>query len=126
MSEHRLPVEDLPVGEVRRVVLDGLPLCVARLPDGSVRAVHDACTHYRVRLSRGELVGDDIECPAHGSLFSMVTGEVRGLPAYEALRTYPVRVAGGEVLVDIGAGAPAASDRIDEETDDDLAEETLA
>lgn len=119
-----LDVGDLAPGEVRRVMVDDLPLCVARLADGTVRAVHDACTHYKIRLSRGELVGDAIECPAHGSLFSMETGAVVGLPAYEPLRTYPVTDTGDGLVVDIASGAPISNDEIADDVDD-LEEEDI-
>lgn len=118
MTSLPLDVDDLAPGEVRRVIVDDLPLCVARLADGTVRAVHDACTHYKVRLSRGDLVGDAIECPAHGSLFSMTTGEVVGLPAYEPLRTYPVTTTDDGVVVDISSGAPISNDEIVEDEEE--------
>lgn len=59
------------------------------------------CTHERIHLSGGLVVGATIECPKHSSIFNLATGEVETPPACENLRTYATRVAGGRVLVEI-------------------------
>ena len=41
----------------------------------------------------------EIECPKHGSAFSLETGEPMTLPATQPVPVYEVRVDGGEVLV---------------------------
>ncbi|MBN1171051.1 MAG: Rieske (2Fe-2S) protein, partial [Micromonosporaceae bacterium] len=41
-------VEDLAVGSVRAVQVDGLAIAVVRTSDGAVHAVRDQCTHGRV------------------------------------------------------------------------------
>jgi len=65
-------------------------------------ATHDLCTHAFARLSEGYLDGDCIECPVHQALFNVRTGEAVGPPASEPVRTYPCRVEGEDVLVDVG------------------------
>ena len=42
-----------------------------------------------------------VECPRHGSLFDLVSGRPKTLPAYLPVRTFPVRVEDGVVLVEI-------------------------
>jgi len=41
------------------------------------------------------------ECWLHGSRFDLRTGEPTGLPAYEPVPVYPVRLDGDDVLVDV-------------------------
>jgi 3-phenylpropionate/trans-cinnamate dioxygenase ferredoxin subunit len=41
----------------------------------------------------------EIECPKHGSAFSVKTGEPLTLPATQPVPTYTVRVDGDDVLV---------------------------
>jgi 3-phenylpropionate/trans-cinnamate dioxygenase ferredoxin subunit len=73
------------------------------LHEGDVYAIHDECSHQAVPLSEGEVDGCEIECWLHGSRFDLRTGKPSGPPATEPVPTYPVRVEGGDVLVDVTA-----------------------
>jgi 3-phenylpropionate/trans-cinnamate dioxygenase ferredoxin subunit len=42
-----------------------------------------------------------VVCPRHGSRFDLETGIPMSLPAFEAVRTFPVSVRDGVVLVDV-------------------------
>ncbi len=95
-------VDDIPTGEALQVETDGLTLALVRTDDG-VYCVSDICTHEQAFLSEGFCEGHELECPLHGSIFDVRTGEVKSLPATEALKTYPVKVEDGEVLVDVEA-----------------------
>ena len=86
---------------MRKVVVDGEEICLAHAEDGSFYAIGDICTHEEYSLSDGELWGLDVECPAHGSRFSLMTGRVTGLPAVVPARTYPVQVEGDDVYVEL-------------------------
>ena len=92
--------EDIPSGEALQVETDGLTLAVVRVED-EVYCTADICTHEQAFLSEGFCEGYDIECPLHGSIFDVRTGEVKSLPATENLKTYPVKVEDGDVLVDL-------------------------
>ena len=92
---------DLDQNPLKRVMVDGVPVCLARLASGEVFAISDVCSHEEIELSDGELDGEDVECPAHGSRFNVRTGEVSGLPADEPVATYQVSVADGEIYVEI-------------------------
>ncbi len=79
---------------------------------GTIYATSDICTHEHAHLSDGYIEGECIECPLHGALFHVPTGEVRGGPVTVALKTFPVRVEGSDVLIDVEASntdAPEAS-----------------
>jgi 3-phenylpropionate/trans-cinnamate dioxygenase ferredoxin subunit len=52
-----------------------------------------------VHLADGLVMDGIIECPKHNGRFNYKTGEARGAPACVNLRTYPVRVEGGMVLM---------------------------
>ena len=100
-------VADVEVGSARRFDVDGHRLCVARVDSdgcGDGREWHvvaDECSHADYSLSEGELWSDEcaIECPQHGSTFSLVTGEPQSLPATRPVPVYAVRVDGDDVLV---------------------------
>lgn len=95
-------VENFMPGTCRVVATDEVPILVFNL-DGRYYAVENRCTHEDTELSDGVLEGDEIVCPLHGARFSVVTGAVLGPPAYENLRTFPVRVTNGWVEVDAEA-----------------------
>ena len=44
-------------------------------------------------------------CPLHGACFDIRNGEAMGLPATGPIRSFPVRVENGRVLVDVGGAA---------------------
>ena len=69
--------------------------------DDAVYATHNVCTHAFARLSEGFLDGDCIECPIHQAVFNVKTGEAVAPPAYTAVKTYPCRIDGDDVMVDI-------------------------
>ncbi len=102
MAKHLVgKVEDLEVDGMRAVVLDGERICLAHAEDGSYYAIGDVCTHEEAYLSDGDLWGLDVECPLHGSRFSLLTGQVTGLPAVIPARTYPVSIEGDDVYVEL-------------------------
>jgi nitrite reductase/ring-hydroxylating ferredoxin subunit len=74
------------------------PVAVARA-GGRLYAFDDTCTHEECPLSDGILTDREVECPCHGSIFDMRTGEALTGPALESLRTYPVRVEDGRIQV---------------------------
>ncbi len=93
-----LSLSELPEEGAVRVVLDGVPLCVAR-SGGEVYAVSDICSHADVSLSEGDVEDGTVECWLHGSRFDLRTGVPTGLPATKPVATYPVTVEGDDVLV---------------------------
>lgn len=92
---------DLDDRALMRVEANGVPVCLARLASGDVFAISDLCSHEEIELSDGELDGEDVECPAHGSRFNVCTGAVSGLPAEDPVATYPVTIEDGKIIIDV-------------------------
>lgn len=95
-------VEDFPSGSFRLVTANDIAILVFNL-NGRYYAVENICTHEYAQLSEGKLEGEHIVCPLHGAHFSVITGEALTAPAYENLRTFPVRVTNGWLEVDAEA-----------------------
>lgn len=93
-------LEDLAPGEPLRVDLDE-PLCVVRLDDGSVVAVHDTCSHQQASLAEGLVFDREVTCPLHGSTFDVDSGEPQSLPAMKPIPVYGCKVEDGAVWVDL-------------------------
>ncbi len=64
-------------------------------------ALGDRCSHADFSLSEGDVWADEleIECPKHGSTFSLTTGEPQTLPATQPVPVYTIQVDGDDVSV---------------------------
>jgi nitrite reductase/ring-hydroxylating ferredoxin subunit len=68
---------------------------------GDVHAVENICPHAHAKLSQGFAEGCEVECPLHNAVFDVTSGKhLRGEPCRD-LRTFPVRVVGGRIEVQI-------------------------
>ncbi len=94
-------VDDLD--EQLRIEVDGDAYAIFKLEDG-IFALDDVCSHEYSRLSEGELWDDEVYCPKHGSRFDIKTGEVRSLPAFRPVCSYPTKVENNRILIDIPGG----------------------
>jgi nitrite reductase/ring-hydroxylating ferredoxin subunit len=70
--------------------------------DGEIYATDNVCTHAFAVLTDGFLDGDIIECPLHGGCFKVKTGEGQGAPITEDIKSYPVRIVGDAIEVQVG------------------------
>lgn len=91
-------VDEIAVGGVKIVRLDGVPVAIFHLEDGYY-AMEDICTHDGGPVAEGCLEGDVIECPRHGAKFNVKTGAVVQLPATSPVPVYAVRIVGDEIQV---------------------------
>lgn len=92
--------DELDTNQPVKVVIDGVPIAVVKDAAGEVFAIGDTCTHGEISLSEGFVEGDRLECWAHGSQFSLRTGEPVNLPAYEPVPVYQVDLIDGDVYID--------------------------
>jgi naphthalene 1,2-dioxygenase system ferredoxin subunit len=92
---------ELPADDAFGVVVQGRELAIYRVA-GEVFATDNRCTHGEALLSEGFLMDYCIECPLHQGQFDVRTGEALCAPVTVAIRTYPARIEGEDVLVDLG------------------------
>lgn len=104
MSEVVCRLDEIPTGSARRFVVEGVPVAVVRIGD-EVYAIGDVCSHANVSLSDGEVWEDScaLECPKHGSSFSLTTGEPDTLPATRPVAVHSARVDAGDVVVEVSS-----------------------
>jgi 3-phenylpropionate/trans-cinnamate dioxygenase ferredoxin component len=69
---------------------------------GAYFAIDNMCTHEEASLADGEISGFEVTCPLHGAKFDVRSGQVLGPPAYDDVTSYPVRVSGADVEIDVG------------------------
>jgi 3-phenylpropionate/trans-cinnamate dioxygenase ferredoxin subunit len=93
-------IEDVPPGHAARVEIDEVPVAIFNL-DGEFFCLDDTCTHAEASLSDGDLDTSRcaIECPLHGSAFSLRTGDPLSLPAVEPVRVHQIDTSDGVIRV---------------------------
>jgi len=84
-------LSEIPLNEMRCVSLTDRNVLVAHTEEG-VFVSDEMCTHEDARLCDGNLNGQLVKCPLHGSRFDLRTGKVLDDPAEEDLVIYPVTV----------------------------------
>jgi 3-phenylpropionate/trans-cinnamate dioxygenase ferredoxin component len=94
--------DDIEEEDVIRFDHGGVTLAIYRLEDDRFFATGGLCTHEKVHLADGLVMGRVIECPKHNGRFDIPTGQAKGAPACINLKTYPVKIEAGRVLVDLG------------------------
>ena len=90
-------VEDIPYGSVTPFRIDRLYL--VRMEDGGLLALSLQCTHLGCAITWNK-DSDEFDCPCHASSFNR-KGEVISPPAPRALDTYPLKIEGGLIKVDL-------------------------
>jgi 3-phenylpropionate/trans-cinnamate dioxygenase ferredoxin component len=94
-------IDDVDEEDVIAFVHNGHRYAIYRSPDDVFFATDGLCTHERVSLADGLVMGHIIECPKHNGRFDYRSGEGKGAPICENLMTYPARVEDGVVFIEL-------------------------
>lgn len=93
-------ISDLRPGQMAFVDVEGLPIALANA-GGTIYAFGDACRHEGGPLSAGVLIGETVTCPWHGWTYNVRTGKSIVPPIGLRLPTYPVRIEGDDIWIEI-------------------------
>ena len=85
-----LSIDDIAVGTMKMLKVDGHRVCLVRTADG-LHAVDHACPHEGYGLTQGELDGDLLTCAWHNWKFRVTDGAC--VLGEEDVRTHQVTVA---------------------------------
>lgn len=91
--------DDIDQDDVIRFDHEGRTFALYRTEDDRFFATDGLCTHEKVHLSGGLVMGTIIECPKHNGRFDFTTGKAKGAPVCVDIATYPVKVEAGRVLI---------------------------
>jgi 3-phenylpropionate/trans-cinnamate dioxygenase ferredoxin subunit len=96
------PLDELPPGAMKLVDHEPYKVGVYNC-GGELHAIEDRCSHDDGPLCLGSWDTDacTVVCPRHGASFDLESGRALSLPAYLPVRTFPVRIESGVVMVDI-------------------------
>lgn len=95
-------VDEIPLGLARSFRVGDDLVAVFRNRSGRVFAVENRCPHKGGPLADGMMVGDQIVCPLHAFRYHGDNGDC-DQPNVCALRTFPVEVRDGVVLLELTA-----------------------
>ena len=91
---------ELSPGTGKVVEADGRSIALFNV-EGAFHALDNTCTHRGGPLGEGKLNGESVTCPWHGANFNVKTGAVTKPPAGAGVRSFPVKVEGNDVLVEL-------------------------
>ena len=92
---------DVKPGELVARDVDGVRIAIANA-NGRFFAFGDTCTHEECSLAEeGTLDGTVVTCGCHGAQFDVTSGAVLAPPAPTPVRSYPLRVENGHLVVEI-------------------------
>ena len=112
---------DFTLGKPKRVEVNGRALVIVREKD-EFYALHDTCPHQGASLSNGHVGGTTLYCkpgeripygsdghilvcPWHGYEYNLRTGQSIFDPEKIRVRSYPVRIEGDRILVNLDPGS---------------------
>ena len=96
-------LEELPPGAMKLVEVDAALTVGVFNCGGRLYALEDRCSHDDGPLCEGDWDDEEcvVVCPRHGSSFDLRSGVPRSLPAFEPVRTFPVRAENGLVVLEV-------------------------
>jgi naphthalene 1,2-dioxygenase system ferredoxin subunit len=93
-------VDAIPEDDVIGIDAEGKSFALYQI-DGEIYATDNFCTHGNARLCDGFLEGHEIECPLHQGKFDIRNGKAMCAPLTEDVKTYPVKIEGTRVFVEV-------------------------
>ena len=74
--------------------------CIYNTPKGFF-ATDGMCTHEDEHLEFGMVIDTVVECPLHQGRFDIISGEALSAPVCVDLKTYPVKVEGDHIFIQL-------------------------
>jgi nitrite reductase/ring-hydroxylating ferredoxin subunit len=93
-------IDEIAPGKAKMVEVEGKKIAIFNL-EGDFYAIDDTCPHARGPLSKGEVKGEVVTCPWHGSEFNIKAGEVLRPPARRGVKSYGVQVEGSIIKIEV-------------------------
>ena len=94
-------VENIPCREGRAVTVAGVEIAIFHL-ENRYLTIANQCPHKGGPLCDGIVSGATVVCPLHGRHFDLETGMAVRASEPSSVATFPTRVEGGIIFVDLG------------------------
>lgn len=89
---------ELDVNQMKLLNISGRRIVIGRTESGYA-AFSDHCTHRGGSLAGGSMICGTVQCPWHGSQFSVTDGTVKAGPAKMPVSIYPLREKNGKLFL---------------------------
>ncbi len=89
---------EVPEGGQLYVELNGEEMLICQ-HEGEYYAINYFCSHAEFTLEGGFLRNGCITCPYHGAEFALADGSVQAPPAFEPIKTYPLKLIDNTIAV---------------------------
>lgn len=93
-------ISEVPNFGKKVVSVSGLEILLVNIK-GTIYACENECPHQGSPLTAGVIKEGTISCPRHGYRFNLADGSCSDHPDF-TLRTFPLRISGDDILVDLG------------------------
>ena len=94
----------IPDGDYKLAKIPGQDLEIAVFNvNNQFFAVENRCPHQNLPLADGPITEQEITCPFHGAVFSLITGEVKVSPdtGCENLKIFPIKIENNVIKINI-------------------------
>ena len=92
---------ELEEGGQKFIELEGEEILLVK-HNGEYYAIAYLCSHAEFGLEGGQLQDGCIVCPYHGAEFCLKDGSVQSPPAFEPIKSYPLKVEDNAIAVALG------------------------
>ena len=92
-------LDEIPSGESKQFNIGEIEILVINL-NGRYFCLAARCTHAGAPLVEGEIFGDVLICPWHGSNFRVTDGSVLKGPAERPLTVYKNMIKGNDLFIE--------------------------
>jgi nitrite reductase (NADH) small subunit len=99
------PASALPLNTVIEAEINGTPYAIVNCA-GEFRAFEGICPHAGGPLGQGNIDGGNLVCPWHAWEYDCLTG-INTFDDSCILASFPIKVEGDEILIDVPDGVPA-------------------
>ena len=91
---------DLKPNSMQGVTVKDQKILVANV-NGQYYAIGNKCMHRGCELSKGELKGETVVCPCHGSTYDLKTGNFTKGPTTKPEPAYQLKVENNDILINL-------------------------
>jgi 3-phenylpropionate/trans-cinnamate dioxygenase ferredoxin subunit len=91
-------ITDVPENRVSCFEINGHHVVLSQVK-GEFFAVHNKCSHADQSFNSGRVRGHKLLCPLHGAIFDIRDGSVLGAPAFNPIRSYPLKIENENILI---------------------------
>lgn len=91
---------DVKPNSMMGVAVNDQKILLANL-NGNYYALSDKCMHRGCQLSKGQLVGETVVCPCHGSTYDLKTGNFLKGPTKKPEPKYELKVEKNDIMINL-------------------------